>query len=48
MNAFVAMGGSPDGTGRIDKKKITEMILDEFGLTIDEFLGEIEDNELDF
>lgn len=48
MNAFVALGGQSNGEGRIDKKKISDMINDEFGLSIEEFLGDIEDNELDF
>jgi len=35
LDAFVAMGGFPDKGGKIDAKKLIEIIRDEFNMTID-------------
>lgn len=35
LNAFVAMGGNPDKTGAVQKKRLVEVIKVIFGLTID-------------
>ena len=35
LDAFVAMGGEPDGDGCIDAKKLIATIKDEFQMTID-------------
>ena len=35
LDAFVAMGGEPDGEGSIDADKLIRIIRDEFEMTID-------------
>lgn len=35
LDAFVAMGGSPDGEGYIDAEKLIRIIKEEFEMTID-------------
>ncbi len=35
LDAFVAMGGEPDGEGCVDAKKLIQTIKDEFQMTID-------------
>ena len=35
LDAFVAMGGEPDGDGCVDAKKLIETIKTEFEMTID-------------
>lgn len=35
MDAFVAMGGEPDGEGCVDAKKLIKTIKEEFQMTID-------------
>ena len=35
LDAFVAMGGEPDGEGCVDAKKLISTIKDEFQMTID-------------
>ena len=35
LDAFVAMGGEPDGDGCVDAKKLIATIKDEFQMTID-------------
>ena len=35
LDAFVAMGGNPDGSGKIDASKLIGIVKDEFGMTID-------------
>lgn len=49
VDAFVAMGGNPDKTGVVLKKRIEEVIR-EFELTIDieEFLDKVPGEELNF
>lgn len=55
LDAFVAMGGNADGSGKIDASKLIKIVKDEFGMTIDikklieeidiDGSGEIEYNE---
>ena len=35
MDAFVAMGGQPDGEGSIDADKLIQIIKNDFEMTID-------------
>ena len=35
LDAFVAMGGEPNGEGSIDAEKLIRIIKDEFEMTID-------------
>ena len=35
LDAFVAMGGEPNGEGSIDAEKLIRIIRDEFEMTID-------------
>ena len=35
LDAFVAMGGEPDGEGCVDARKLIATIKDEFEMTID-------------
>ena len=35
LDAFVAMGGQPDGDGSIDAEKLIRIIKEEFEMTID-------------
>ena len=35
LDAFVALGGSPDKDGYVEKEKLIEIIKDEFDLTND-------------
>ena len=35
LDAFVAMGGQPDGEGCVDAQKLIATIRDEFQMTID-------------
>ena len=35
MQAFIAMGGSPDGKGYISTEKLKQIIKNEFEMTID-------------
>ena len=35
IDAFVAMGGNPDMSGKVDADKLIEVIKEEFGMTID-------------
>jgi len=48
INAFVAMGGNPDKSGSVPKQRIIETISSEFGLSIEDFLGEARSDNLDF
>lgn len=48
VNAFVALGGNADRTGYVQKSKIIEIVQEEFGLSIEDFLEEISDTDVDF
>jgi hypothetical protein len=42
------MGGNPDKSGYVNKEKIVDIIKNEFGLSIEEFLDDLHDTEVDF